>query len=213
MATTKLDRNIWERSLIRGQWKADFAPLWQTHTLALHDRQSTLANLVRTVPNFSQSCRNFIYHLRNLTADRNSRNRLDQTGHEFFLGPPYFNKDTAAKIYGLKTSQGTVEEDLRNLADKRINAEICASHDLAPIFEPVLGITWDKETRKSTSYQYQMQEAEISSEGSQMRKLRHKTSKLFSDVFRGGKKGGGSGHGSRRGGGGSSSSAMGSSAA
>ncbi|KAL8648840.1 MAG: hypothetical protein Q9210_004755, partial [Variospora velana] len=213
MVMTKLDRDVWERSLIRGPWKADFAPLWQKHTLALHERESTLASLVRTVPNFTQSCQNFIYHLRNFTADKGSRGRLDTTGHEFFLGPPYFDKDTAAKIYSLMTSRGTFQEVLRNLATQRIGAEICASHDLAPIFESVLGIIWDKEKRKGTSFQHQMQEAEISSEGSRMQKLRTKGSKLFSDVFQKGKRGGGSGERGRRSGGGSSGTGTGSSVA
>ena len=29
MVSTKLSRDIWERSSVRGPWEADFAPLWQ----------------------------------------------------------------------------------------------------------------------------------------------------------------------------------------
>ncbi|KAL8963938.1 MAG: hypothetical protein Q9183_004831 [Haloplaca sp. 2 TL-2023] len=212
LMTPKLARDVWERSLICGPWRADFAPLCQKHALALHDRESALATLVRTIPKFTQSCQNFVYDLQNLTADKRWRGRLDETGHEFSLGPPYFNRETDERIFGLRTSRRTVEKVLRDLATQRVGAKICASHDLAPNFESVLGVVWDKEKRKSASTQHRMQGAELSSEG-RLKRLKNKGSKMFSDVFQTERKDGGSGGDRRREGKGGSRTGTGSSIA
>ncbi len=203
MISTLLTRSIWERSLIRGPWKLDFAPLWEQHTIATNQRHATIAELRETHKEFTQSCINFIHDLRTFSGDRASRSRLDSTGHEFFLGKPYFTKDTVDKILQLKTGKNTVEDELRALVEKRMRAEICAAHDLSPFFESVLGIAWDKERQRAISMQEGMKKAEISSEGSMLRKLAHKSSKILIDTFS--KKGRG-GRESKGGRGGSSSS-------
>ncbi len=181
--------------MIRGQWKQDFAPLWEQHVVATQDRHSTVARLRETDPNFTQACINFIHDLRTFGGDKGSRARLEGTGHEFYLGRPYFDNATVNAIMSLKTTGGLVEQQLRALAKKRVGGEICASHDLSPFFESVLGLSWDKERSKALSTQHTMAQAEISSEGSKLKKLAHKSSKLFSNTF-GRKKGGGRGGGS-----------------
>ena len=76
-----LTRGVWERSSIRDQWKQHFAPLWEKHVLATHDRHSTIAQLRETNPNFTQACINFIHDLRTFGGDKGSRARLEGTGH------------------------------------------------------------------------------------------------------------------------------------
>ena len=116
------------------------------------------------------------------------------------LAPPYFDGETRDILLQLKTQGSTVENDLRALAQKRLGAEICASHDLAPLFERALGISWDEEREKARSKQHTMSSVEIVAQGSNFKNLQKKGSKFFKDTF-GRKKGGG-----RGGKGGSSSS-------
>ena len=105
-----LTRGVWERSLIRSQWKQDFAPLWEKHVVTTHDRQSTIAQLRETNPNFTQSCINFIHDLRTFGGNEGSRTRLEGTGHEFYLGGPYFDNATVNTIMNFKTIGGSVEQ-------------------------------------------------------------------------------------------------------
>ena len=200
LKSIQLTREVWERSLIRGAWQEAFRPLWVNHIEATAQREVMMASLRDSKPNFTQSCINFIHDLRTFTGNRGSRTRLDATGHEFFLGLPYFDSETRDIILQLKTQGSTVEHDLRALAQKRLGAEICAAHDLAPLFERALGISWDKEREKALSRQHTMSSVEIGAEGSSLKKLQKKGSKLFKDTFSR-KKGGG-----RGGKGGSSSS-------
>lgn len=60
-----------------------------------------------------------------------------------------------------------------------MEGEICAAHDLLPFFESVLGVSWDKERKKAMSNQRRMSEAKISAESNKMKKLVHKSSKIF----------------------------------
>ena len=79
----------------------------------------------------------------------------------FFLGQPYFDSETREAILQLKAPGSTVADDLRALAQKILGAEICAAHDLAHLFERVLGVCWDKERRKALSQQQIMSKVEI----------------------------------------------------
>ncbi|KAL8859772.1 MAG: hypothetical protein Q9178_003887 [Gyalolechia marmorata] len=200
LKSVRLTKAVWEQSLIRGPWSADFRPVWAKYTDATAHRETMLAKLRDSVPNFTQSCVEFICDLRTFSGNKASRNRLDTTGHEFFLGLPYFDGKTRDSILQLRTMGSNVERDLRALAQKRLGAEICASHDLAPLFERVLGVSWDKERGKALSSQHMMGTAEIMSQGSALKTLKQKGSKFFKDTI-GRKKGGG-----RGGKGGSSSS-------
>jgi hypothetical protein len=96
-------------------------------------------------------CQNFIRDLRCYGGDKGARNRLNSTGHEFYLGRPYFDSKTVNKLLTIPTINGTLQTDLRLLAAKRSGGEICAAHDLAPLFENVLGVRWDKENLKGVA--------------------------------------------------------------
>ena len=127
--------------MIRGPWKSDFASLWEKHVVATHERHSTIAHLRETKPNFTQGCVNFIHDLRTFSGEKGSRARLEATGHEFYLGNPYFDDATVSVILGMMTFNGSVEQQLQALAAKGSAAELYATHDLSPFFESVLGIS------------------------------------------------------------------------
>ncbi|MCJ1383469.1 hypothetical protein MMC17_006583 [Xylographa soralifera] len=93
---------------------------------------------------FFQKCRNFVYDLHSFTKHR-SRNRLEGTGHEYYLGKPYFEPAQVTAILGIEIMGATVESKLHELAQKKAATydTICASHDLAPIFELALGVSWN----------------------------------------------------------------------
>ena len=96
-----------------------------------------------------------------------------------------------------------MESQLQALAAKRAGSgSICASHDLPPLYQSYLGVSWDKDKSKATSGQYAMKKSEHSSEGSRLQQLTHKMSKTLLGTF-GKKKGGG--RGGRFGGGSSES--------
>jgi hypothetical protein len=96
-------------------------------------------------------CQNFIRDLRCYGGDKGARNRLDSTGHEFYLGQPYFSPKTVSKLLSIPTINGTLQTDLRQLAEKRSGGQICAAHDLAPLFEQTLAVRWDKESSKGVA--------------------------------------------------------------
>lgn len=192
MHSTLLDQTVWQQSLIRGPWQADFMPLWQKHIETTSARESMITHMRTTIPNFTQTCIEFIRDLRTFSGNIDSRTRLDSTGHEFFLGKPYFDSATVTTILQLSTVNGTLDTQLRALAEKRKNGEMCAAHDLSPLFERALGISWDKEKRNALSSQHLMNTARISTEGNRLKKLAHKSSKMFTGTF-GRKKGGGHG--------------------
>ena len=54
-----------------------------------------------------------------------------ETGHEFYLGIPYFDDATVNTIMNLKNFSGSVEQQLRALVEKRKGGD----HDLSPFFE------------------------------------------------------------------------------
>ncbi|KAL9603415.1 MAG: hypothetical protein Q9179_002185 [Wetmoreana sp. 5 TL-2023] len=172
LKSIRLTRDIWERCIIRGPWQGDFSPIWANHIDATAQRELTLAKLRDSKPDFTKSCINFIHDLRNFTGNKGSRNRLDSTWHEFFLRLPYFDDESRDTILQMKTPRSTVADDMKALAQKRLGAELCAAHDLAPLFERVLGICWDKEREKALSSQHTMGSAEIMSQGSNLKRLK-----------------------------------------
>ncbi|KAK7746208.1 hypothetical protein SLS62_009424 [Diatrype stigma] len=137
----QLTADIWQHSLIRGPWKNSFAPIWNEYHRQQCAREDTLETIAARDPKFRQNCKNFIYDLRTFGYNKRAQARLDKTGHEFYMGSPYFNEDVRAQLLDLPVSRvGTLDQVLRALAMKRAGSTICASHDLAPIFESALGI-------------------------------------------------------------------------
>ena len=154
MRSVTLTNDVWERSLIRGPWHKEFLQIWNDYNQVRGSREATLSALAQEVPGFSQACSNFIHDLRTFSK-KSSRERLESTGHEFYLGLPYFNHATRDKILEIPTKKGSVASDLRAMSDKR-QGEICAAHDFAPFFQAVLGVNWDKEREKGATFHHQM---------------------------------------------------------
>ena len=190
--------------MVRGPWKDAFAPLWQKYTIVTSQRQSAVAQLRRENTKFGDSCQSFIYDLRTY-GSKGSRARLDETGHEFFLGQPYFEPLIVEAILGLPTIQGSVSDQLQSLKEKLSDGEMCAAHHLAPIYEAALGFSWNKDLKETINRQHTMKEATISTKGTMIKKLMHKPSKFLATVGR--KKGRGMGGGKGQGGAGRSSEA------
>lgn len=109
-------------------------------TKAQAARDAALAELSKQDPKFSRICEPFIFDQRDFSSNKACRKRLQQSGHEFFVGPPYLDMGTAEKVLGLATQNGTLRSDLRRLSNKRMGSEICAAHDLSPIFENPLSV-------------------------------------------------------------------------
>src|SRR5277367_319241 len=165
MKKVALTAEVWQHSLVRGQWKDDFLPLWNDYNRVRGGRESILAALSRDIPNFTQACQNFIHDLRTFGGNK-SRQRLDGTGHEFYLGLPYFNSETRERLLKIPTKNGTLETDLRQLAVKRSGGDICAAHDLSPLYEAILGVQWDKLKEKGTALHDQMSSLSLDSQAS-----------------------------------------------
>ena len=70
--------------------------------------------------NFTQACLNFIHDLRTFTEIKDSRSRLDQTGHEFYLRRLYVDQQTGEMIMALKIINVPVSQELAAVAQKRI---------------------------------------------------------------------------------------------
>lgn len=95
-----------------------------------------------------------VYDLRNFQEVPKAQMRLDQITDASYLGFPYF---TATEISQLKSTvvdnesqqtleqqiEGTLNERLERRMKKRVESkdyQVCAAHDLAPIFEKVFDI-------------------------------------------------------------------------
>ncbi|KAK1971564.1 hypothetical protein LY78DRAFT_734468 [Colletotrichum sublineola] len=135
----KLTSHVWEKFLLRGQWKEGLQAVWDKSVRAQSEREEMLANIANASPNFVQACQQYIYDLRNFGNNKGSRTRLEGTGHKFYMGQPYFDNATRDKLLQLPTQSGTLEGVLGALEKKRLDSSICASHDLFPIFKSVLG--------------------------------------------------------------------------
>ncbi|KAI1324074.1 hypothetical protein F5Y16DRAFT_412257 [Xylariaceae sp. FL0255] len=122
-----LSAEIWQKSLLRGPWK-------------------------NNTPGFWQSCQNFVRDLRSFGSDSAARKRIENTGHQFYLGKPYFDLATTTKLLVVPTNDGTLLDTLKKLETKRAGSTICASHDLAPLFEGELCVSWNKTESKATAH-------------------------------------------------------------
>ncbi|KAG8624974.1 hypothetical protein KVT40_006725 [Elsinoe batatas] len=109
-----LSEQVWQRSLIRGSSKDTYLPYWNAFTTARLGRESVLSEIATNVGNFPQDCQNFIHDLRVYGTDMKARARLDKTGHEFYLGEPYFSDRVVRKLLSIPTQSGTLSTDLRN---------------------------------------------------------------------------------------------------
>lgn len=179
MNSVKLTSAIWERSLVRGPWKAEFLKLWSEHNRVRGSREDILTTLAQEQAGFSQSCVNFIHDLRTF-SQKGSRERLEATGQEFYLGMPYFSPVTRDKILDIPTKRGNVAGDLSAIAEKR-KGEVCAAHDFSPFFEAILGVEWDKARGKAAPLHQQMTGLTINREPG----LRSKASQLLQKALRG----------------------------
>jgi len=75
----------------------------------------------------------------------NAQMRLSQTNNDFFVGLPYFDQETSEKILSLPVGKKSLRDVLQAIRDKKSaegDNEVCTSHDLAPIFERVLEVSW-----------------------------------------------------------------------
>ncbi|KAL8719744.1 MAG: hypothetical protein Q9225_003288 [Loekoesia sp. 1 TL-2023] len=88
----------------------------------------------------------FIRDLQTFGSDVEAQKRSHSTGSRFYLGTPYFNQETVQKIKTLPVGDDTLEGKLNKLWEKKTAQgeldEICASHDLAPLFGAAFGIDW-----------------------------------------------------------------------
>ncbi|RYP64671.1 hypothetical protein DL769_006579 [Monosporascus sp. CRB-8-3] len=140
MGEVQLTDDVWQHSLLRGPWKSTFAPIWDDYIRLQCERETMLEKMTTEFPEFYQKCQNFVHDLRTFGANKGAQARPAVT-HEFYIGSPYFNDSMRAQLLSLPVSKmGTLEQVLRDLAMKRQNSTICASHDLAPIFEFALGV-------------------------------------------------------------------------
>lgn len=178
-----LSEEIWETCLVRGPRKDIFLPIWDNFTKAKAARYAALAELSINNSKFSKGCESFIFDLRNLTTNKGSRNRLNQSGHEFYLGPPYFKAETVEKLLELPTQNGTLRSDLRSLSNKRMGSEICAAHDLSPMFENALSVKWDKATGKASSNHDHLGMTVVGRHPNTAKILGKKGSQMFKKVF------------------------------
>lgn len=138
-----LTADVWQHSLLRGPWKDAFAPIWEKYITQQVARDEEIDMLANENSDFRHQCRNFIQDLRAFGTNRAARGRLEGTGHEFYIGKPYFDDAVRDRLLALPTQGSTLEAELRALARKRAGSTICASHDLAPLFESALNVQWD----------------------------------------------------------------------
>lgn len=138
MQEIKLTPDVWQRCLLRGPWKDQFSKIWEISTIAHAKREEELSRLASKQSDFYQQCSNFIHDLRNFGQSKGAQARLESNGHRFYIGRPYFDDNTRDAILALPHHYGTLETALNALEQKRSGSTICASHDLAPIFEAAL---------------------------------------------------------------------------
>ncbi|KAF4496699.1 hypothetical protein FAGAP_7141 [Fusarium agapanthi] len=112
-------------------------------------REELLTDLYSHVPNFQKSCLEFIYDIRSFGQNDKTKKRLESIGDQFYLGSPYFDTKIRDKLLQLPVQAGMLQQALDALSNKRLGSTICASHDLSPIYEYALGITWDKTMKKA----------------------------------------------------------------
>lgn len=106
-----------------------------------------LDSLCRDHPSYSTNAKVFIQDLKRFGSQPDGQTRLLLANHRFFLGEPYFASATVTKILNLPLHPSTVGAHLDGLMDKKAERgqaeELCASHDLAPIFLRAFGLGWE----------------------------------------------------------------------
>ncbi|KEY66505.1 hypothetical protein S7711_10905 [Stachybotrys chartarum IBT 7711] len=151
LANLKLPTDIVVQSLgFDGRTRSVQLTSEDTSIRAQAKREEMIADIRLTVPDFQKSCMDFVFDLRHYGQNDKSRKRLETTGDQYFIGQPYFDNETRNKILQLPIHIGTLEMALDNLLAKRSGSTICASHDLSPIFESVLGVNWDKNKKRAS---------------------------------------------------------------
>ena len=98
------------------------------------------------IPDFTEMAKQFIRDLRCFGGDVKAQARHNDTKHEYFLGGKYFSPSTVAKILQIPVGNSSVKEELEKLSRRKVEREqqneICAAHDLAPLFEIAFGLDW-----------------------------------------------------------------------
>lgn len=139
--------DVWMTSLLRGPWKEEFQQIWETRKRITVQRNSALEEL-NTIPGFADRTKKFIRDLRYFGRDQEAQNRLNDTKREYYLGGVYFNNSTVKKILELPVGSGTLKSELEKLSKRKMDRgegeELCASHDLPPLYEVALGLDWKK---------------------------------------------------------------------
>ncbi len=104
------------------------------------------------IPNFSRRAQLFIRDLKCFSSDVKAQERLQSTKHEFYLGMPYFDDETVAKILTLPMGDGRLNDKLVELVERKKERgqldELCTSHDLAPVFQYAFEIRYDKAVKE-----------------------------------------------------------------
>lgn len=146
-ANVKLDHDVWTRSLLRSTEKARFREIWIQFSEATVVRTDALESLSLDYAAFYGNAKIFIQDLKRFDSRPDARARLLSTEHRFFLGEPYFSAEAVEKILALPLHPSTLEANLEDLMGKKAERgqsdELCASHDLAPVFLRAFGLTWD----------------------------------------------------------------------
>lgn len=140
-----LTSDIWLTSLVRGPWSSAFRDFYEQGKTMTIQRTSALEEL-REESDFEVKSKLFIRDLQTFSSDRSAQDRLQNTNHQFYLGQPYFDSQTIQKILALPMGNANLGIELDNLVQKKAENneanEICASHDLAPLFGAAFGIDW-----------------------------------------------------------------------
>ncbi|KAH0443814.1 hypothetical protein CcaCcLH18_00640 [Colletotrichum camelliae] len=62
-----------------------------------NQREAVFIEISSEYPDFPRNCQNYIFDLRNYGSNKGSRTRLEDTGHKFYMGKPYFNDNDKAQ--------------------------------------------------------------------------------------------------------------------
>ncbi|MCJ1438485.1 hypothetical protein MMC27_007875 [Xylographa pallens] len=117
MKEVQLTAEIWQHSLINGPSSRIFMPIWQSYTTALASRRIILSSSSKD-EKFFQRCQNFVYDLHSFTKYQ-SRRRLEGTGHEYYLGKPYFEPAQVDAILSIEVMGGTVASNFASLLRRK----------------------------------------------------------------------------------------------
>jgi hypothetical protein len=139
-----LNERFWTSSLLSPKYKSDFEGFWDKHLAQIVARKHVLDES-KKMRGFSELCKLFVHDLRKFSDNESAQERLSASENAYFLGLPYFAPETVEKILGLPFGNKTLRDKLDALKQKKESensGELCASHDLAPIFEAVLEVKW-----------------------------------------------------------------------